>query len=319
MIRYLNHKAIKDINVDWSDCIKVISETCFAIYKDDFFQPLKPYLQFHNTPNRIIAMPAYVGGNSPCSGIKWIASFPENIKLSKPRANSVTILNDLTSGEPYCIINTSLISVIRTVSVSGLVIQQYLSNANKNKIKLGIIGLGPIGQYHIKMFESLFSDRLKKLNVFDLNDLKVSDLNSEVNYCKCWQDVFEDADIVITCTSSHIRYIDMEPKPGSLHLNISLRDYKIEMYDYFKHMIVVDNWEEVCRKDTDIEAFSIARGLKKENTISLIEMICEGKSSMLSTTNPIFFNPMGLAAFDITIAKRYYTLAQELNRGVMLE
>lgn len=45
-------------------------------------------------------MPAFVGGEINASGIKWIASFPDNIHKGKKRANCVVILNSVQTGEP---------------------------------------------------------------------------------------------------------------------------------------------------------------------------------------------------------------------------
>lgn len=50
---------------------------CLA--NNEFAQPIKPYLRYNNLKNRIIAMPAYAGGECDMAGIKWIASYPDNI------------------------------------------------------------------------------------------------------------------------------------------------------------------------------------------------------------------------------------------------
>ena len=108
-------------------------------------------------------------------------------------------------------------------------------------------------------------------------------------------------------------YIDKEPKKVSLQLNISLRDYKTDIYDYVKDSIVVDDWQEVCREDTDIERLHKEKGLQEEMTHSIIDVVVHNRLAELKS--PVIFNPMGMAAFDIGIAAYYYKKAGELGLG----
>ena len=96
-------------------------------------------------------MPAYVGGECDMAGIKWIASYPDNINHGITRAHSVVVLNNSETGIVEAIINTPLLSIIRTAAVTGFFIEQVSRVRNLEHCKVGIIGLGPIGQNHLKM------------------------------------------------------------------------------------------------------------------------------------------------------------------------
>ena len=319
-MNYINEEHLNNIGIDWNETVDVIQDTVECIKDADFSQPIKPYLRYNNLNNRIIAMPAYVGGRVSMSGIKWIASFPENINLGIPRAHSVVILNNAATGKPEAIINTPLLSVIRTASVSGLMIRRFLESRSREKLSLGIIGFGPIGQYHLNMAMGMLGEKLDKVYLYDIKGIDLNALpeavRNKVTIVNRWEEAYMDADIFITCTVSKAPYINVAPKRGSLHLNVSLRDYSVDTYEYFKGAIIVDDWEEVCRENTDIENMHREKGLVEEDTISLKELISCDKLNDINSESAILFNPMGMASFDIAIGK--FFLDRAISSGQLI-
>jgi len=190
-MRYLNEKDLRSVGLNWNDTIDAIEDAVACLGAKDFAQPVKPYLRYGDPVNRIIAMPAFVGGKVNLAGIKWIASFPENIDNGIPRAHAVVILNNAETGKPVSIINTALLSIIRTSAVSGLMIRYFLMHDLRGINK-----------------DAIDSPHKDKIVVVD-----------------SWQEAYRDTDIFITCTVSKAPYVDLPPKAGSLQLNCSLRDY----------------------------------------------------------------------------------------------
>lgn len=320
---YLNDKTVKSLNSNWDNNIQVISDTIQCIYLNDVAQPIKPYLRYNNPKNRIIAMPAFVGGNINKAGIKWIASFPDNVQDGLARANSVTILNESKTGVPIGIINSSSISGIRTASVSGFVIKQFMKSSKRDSIKIGIVGFGPIGQYHLDMVCSVFGSAIEKILLYDLclidKGLINAEIREKVTIVENWEQAYNQSDIFITCTVSKERYINKEPKHGSLHLNVSLRDYMPDVFPSFASGIIVDNWEEVCRENTDIELFHTLKGLQKDDVKEIQDLLVKECFLSPSIGQAIMFNPMGMAVFDIAIANYFLQLAQDNKVGILLD
>lgn len=317
-MKYIDKNTVLQLGNNWEDLISIIVETIDCISNNKFSQPIKPYLRFNEKKNRIIAMPAYLGGDFNIAGIKWIASFPENIKKGITRANSITVLNNAETGVPECIINTSEISSIRTAAVTGAVLKKILSFKDiETPIIIGINGYGPIAKMHIEMLKYVCKDLSYKIKIYDVNKAIDKSNDDNLTFHDSYEDFFCNADIFITATNSSEPYIDLRPKKGSLHLNVSLRDYK-SSFIHQTDKIIVDNWEEVCRENTDIEKMHLNEGLKKEDTFDLTDIFIQGKLNNLKSSDVIMFNPMGMAVFDIAVAWHYYNQSLFKNLGYNL-
>ncbi len=320
---YLNEKHIRQVGINWDESIGTIMKATKCLKDNDYSQPIKPYLRFGDLNNRIIAMPAFIGKEFNMAGIKWIASFPKNIEKNIPRAHSVVILNNSATGEIDAIINTALLSIIRTVSVSGLMLKQFYKIRPLKNFNLGIIGWGPIGQNHFDMVTKMLGNKISKIYLYDLHKINKSSIKSslrdKVIVAKNWEEAYRDADVFITCTTSKKRYIDEKPKEGSLLLNISLRDFKTDIYSHVKRNIIVDDWNEVCRENTDIEMFHNKKGLEKKDTINITDIICDNFSKKIHPGDAVMFNPMGMAVFDIATAVYYLKKAREKKVGQFLK
>ena len=83
--------------------------------------------------------------------------------------------------------------------------------------------------------------------------------------------------------------------------------------------VIVDDWHEVCRENTDIQQLHRQFGLGESDVRTLADVVCRGGLAEIADDAPVFFNPMGLGVFDIAIAGYYLRQAGQLGKGVLLE
>ncbi|MCR2804162.1 2,3-diaminopropionate biosynthesis protein SbnB [Paenibacillus soyae] len=326
---YLGESHLQEIGFEWNELTGVIRRAIETMEQGAFAQPLKPYLRYGDPRNRIIAMPAYIGGSIRTAGIKWIASFPGNVNAGLPRAHSMTILNDADTGVPAAVLNAPSVSAARTAAVSGLMLRHWLACRipAPRSLRVGIIGWGPIGRFHAEMCAQLFEPSIERLYLYDIRgvDAGASRLgesalsDGRVIIAASWEELYAACDVVITCTVSESRYIDAAPAPGTLLLDVSLRDYTLGAIASVP-TIVVDDWAEVCRENTDIELLHRDGGLRQEDTISLGDVVVREKLRGLdAAAGSVLFCPMGMAVFDVAVADWFVRRSLETGIGLTLE
>ncbi|MEO1514776.1 MAG: 2,3-diaminopropionate biosynthesis protein SbnB [Bacteroidota bacterium] len=320
-MHYINQQDIESIDYSWHDCVDVIEQAIHCLQDQEFAQPIKPYLRYKDPVNRIIAMPAYIGGKFQKAGIKWIASFPGNIDQGIPRAHSVVILNDSDTGQPQAVINTPMLSTIRTAAVTGLFIRRHQDARPRKGLRLAILGWGPIGKTHFDMCREILKGQIESVQLYDIRPIDrstIPEVPFPVKVADSWEEAYQHADVFMTCTVADKPYIDKAPKPGSLHLNVSLRDYTTDTYDYFKDAMFVDDWDEVCREATDVENLHIEKGLQREDTYNLDDLIHTDVLQQLPAETPVLFNPMGMAIFDIAVGTYFLDRVKTEQVGTLL-
>ncbi|CAM5464310.1 Alanine dehydrogenase [Streptomyces badius] len=134
-----------------SELVSVVRDAYLAHHQGDSVNPNSYFLRFPEKPSaRIIALPAYLGGNDNVAGIKWIGSFPENIESNIPRASAVLLLNDYATGYPFACLEASQISAARTAASAVLGARELLGSVVAEKI--AVVGSGIIARNIIEFF-----------------------------------------------------------------------------------------------------------------------------------------------------------------------
>ncbi|WP_410513164.1 2,3-diaminopropionate biosynthesis protein SbnB [Paenibacillus sp. BR2-3] len=329
-ILFLNKESIAKFGGDHSDIyVQGITEALTLHAKGQFVQPLKPYLRVDpekgHIADRIIAMPAHVGGETAISGIKWIGSKHDNAaKRGMERASGLLILNDPATNYPVAILEAGLISSMRTAAVT-VVAAKYL--ARKGFKNVACLGCGIIAKTQMRSMLEQFS-QIETIFLFDLNRHSAAALKEELNRSFPAVDIVlsdsaeqavRQGEVVVTCTVADQPYIPFEwLKKGTFVSNISIMDVHKDVF-LKADKVIVDDWEQSNREKKIINQLVLEGTFSREKLYAeLGEIVIGHKPGRESDDEIIVLNPMGMAIEDIACAHLIYRKALAGNAGTKL-
>ncbi|MED0677249.1 2,3-diaminopropionate biosynthesis protein SbnB [Aneurinibacillus thermoaerophilus] len=295
----------------------------------DFVQPLKPYLRTDekngHIADRIIAMPAYVGGDVSMSGLKWIGSKHDNpSRRGIERASGLIILNDPESNYPIAILEASLISGMRTAAVTVIGAQHL---AKPEFTKVSSIGCGVIARMQLTSLLEQFA-AIRNVYLFDVNDQAANRLAAElretfphvtVQVAEMAENAVRQAEVLVTATVAAEPYIPFEwLNKGTFVSNISIMDLHKEVF-LRADKVVVDDWDQANREKKVIHQLVLEGRFSREQLhAELGEILIGKKPGREAEDEIIILNPMGMAVEDIASAAEIYRKAIANDVGTKL-
>lgn len=296
--------------------LEIVKETYLAHDQGMTSLPYSTFLRFsENGQNRMISLPAYLGGEHPIVGMKWIASFPDNITKNGERASAVMILNDIESGRVKGILEGSIISAKRTAA-SGVLAAKYLHD-RMDEERMGMIGCGRINSEMLLFFTSVFKN-IKKIYLYDNNleraiKFSQTSLYQQIEFicCQSIEDLFDHTTLVSVATTAGVPFIDHIPKKMTV-LDISLRDFTPDVLNNAHN--IVDDADHICREKTSIELTYQQKDSKNFISGTLAEVIHQ-KVDAREQGKPTIFSPFGLGILDLAVADYVYKQAQKSKMG----
>ena len=314
--------------LDMSEVIAAV-EKVYALHEQgQCIEPEAPLISWNGPQGRrILAHPAWVGGEVNVAGIKWIPSNPENPrKRGMPRASAIIILNDPETGYPLAVMDGTIVSAARTGAATG-VGAKYL--ARRDSEKVAIIGAGPISRPQIMALHVVLP-ALKEVSIFDLDAGRAQKLADEMQ--RLYKTNFtvapsaeasvRGADVVVTVTSGvslDRAYLEASwLKEGVFVSTVAANDSRIEVVVQ-ADKLVLTNMEEL---DNPIwlVGLAVAKGLRsREDFVSMGSIIIGQNPGRQNDRERIFYNPGGMGIEDVVAADRVYRSAQDLGMGIELE
>jgi ornithine cyclodeaminase len=309
-----------------SEIIEVVRMAYEAHTEGKSSLPHSTFLRFPDDDlDRIIALPAYLGGEFGGAGIKWVSSFPANLEKGMDRASAVIIMNSVTTGRPHAILEGSIISAKRTAASAALAARSL--HADKATKSVGIIGCGLIN-FEIQRFLLNVFPSIKTLYVYDLKSDRAAQFEHACRktFDQVKVEVIEDRDellktsslISIATTAIQPYIADISAlAPGSTVLHISLRDLAPEVI--LSSDNVVDDADHVCRAQTSVHLAEQLTGTREFIRCPIAD-VTRGTAPAKKDADAItVFSPFGLGVLDIALSKFAYTRAIKEKGGTMIE
>ena len=298
-------------------------ETAYRLHgSGDSVNPDSYFLRYPDKPSdRIIALPAHLGGDIQKSGLKWISSFPENTSGNLARASAVLILNDATTGYPLGCLEASLISSTRTAVSAALAAEQLTPGTREGT--LGIIGTGVIARSTVEWL--MFRDwNFSKVHLYDksrpeaeqfANWLK-DEYDLEVIIEDRLDEAISDSSLVLFTTTTLEPYVSDETlfahNPTVLHL--SLRDICVNVI--LASQNIVDDIEHCVKAGTSPHLAETATGNRDFIAGTLVDVL-EGRVEP-DPSRPRIFSPFGLGVLDIAVGDFIYEEARSTGDSIAL-
>lgn len=323
---YLNQKDVIRAGLTMKLAVQAMEDALSLYTAGKTIMPYKTVLDLDERKRgRINAMPAYVGGQYEVAGIKWIAGFPPNIDKGWPRATALLILNDSWNGFPLALMDSTLISAVRTGAVTG-VGAKYL--ARKDSSTVAMIGAGVQARTQLEALVEVLP-ALKLVRVFDprieASNRYAQEMSTrtglQIEVASSAENAVVGADIIVTVTVANEPIVkDAWIKEGSFFAAVGSYREEEDAVVLNADKVVLDGIDHVIHRETPIVAQLVLSGRMKREQIhaEMGEIVLGRKPGRESDHERIFYSPIGMAVDDIVLAKQVYDLAQAKGIGQML-
>lgn len=278
------------------------------------------------TQSRINCLPATLLDEKIC-GVKWVSVFPENpIKFGTQNLSAIIVLSNIVNGYPVCVMDGTLCSNMR-VAAMGAAAAEHL--ARKDARSIGFIGAGEQAKMHLLGMKSV-RPGLKVCRVASkyAHEEKsfidsLSQLLPDMEFVACdtvLEDAIRDSDIIVTATSAQAPLLKASwIKKGAFYSHIGGWEDEFAVVKK-ADKIVCDDWGTVKHRTQTVSRCYKAGEIGDSDIHANIADIVLGKKVGRETEDEfIYFNAVGLAYVDVSIAYAMFKLAESQKAGRMLD
>jgi len=304
----LNDRDVERI-LSMRECIEVVEEAFKSLGLGNAIMPLRTMIPIEEFNGVILIMPSYIKGLNALA-TKIVTFYPDNVKFKLPVINAHVIVNNPKTGIVEAVIEANYLTAMRTGAVSG-VATKYL--ARENAKTLAIIGCGV--QARTQLWAVITVRNIKEVKAYDIDERRKEEFvremkerfQLEITSTENAKEAVEEADIIVTATTSSTPVINYEwIKPGT-HIN-AIGAFRPDMREIdsktiLNAKVVVDLREAALKEAGDI-IIPIQEGLISREHIyaELSELILNRKPGRKSESEITLFKSVGLAIQDSSVA-----------------
>jgi ornithine cyclodeaminase len=321
-MRYLcRADAITAGALDWDLAITDIREATRLMHVGQAGMVAESVIPLGDDPrNKAYGLPAYVGGAYDAAGLKWTLHRAEPA-ADLPSITSTTLINALSDGRPLGMVESALLTRIRTAAVSAIAIESLAPNPRI----VTILGAGAQAQTHLGMVLSRFPDA-KTIHLWNRTVEKRNTLiaNAKVptGVTLMPHDNLETAlaetDVILSCTSTPQPFIAPSAvRGGRLIVQVGFHEVQFETIAA-TDFVTVDLWGDFADKSAKslFQMYRAGQFSPAQVTADLPAMVVEGWRPPEGAS--VYFSSFGLNIFDIALAARLLRKAETLDIGFRL-
>lgn len=276
------------------------------------------------TQDRINCLPATLLEEGVC-GVKWVSVFPQNPhKFGTQNLSAIIVLSSLENGYPVCVMDGTLCSNMRVASMGAVAARKL---AREDSEVIGFIGAGEQAKLHLLGMKAarpglkvckLASKYPEEETVFIR---QLSRYLPDMQFIACngnMEAAMRDSDILVTATSAQAPLLKADwIKEGAFYSHIGGWEDEYAVVQK-ADKIVCDDWQTVKHR-TQTVSRCYKDGVIGDSDIyaNIVELLDGSKPARENEKEFIYFNAVGLAYTDISIAYAMYTRAREAGKGHM--
>jgi N-[(2S)-2-amino-2-carboxyethyl]-L-glutamate dehydrogenase len=271
---------------------------------------------------RIMAMPAYVGGEFDVAGLKWIPSVPNNPSHNGlPRANALVLLTSRETGLPLAVMDGTVVSAMRTGAVTGVALRHLAAPGTRVAC---LLGAGVLAHTQLEALRAVLPE-LREVRVYDpaadrcrrfCERARVAG-GPDVLTAATAEDAVRGAGVVVPATmavepSFAAGWID----PGATVVLVSSLDGPLEL-QAVTDVLVVDDWEHEATHPGRYAQRLVAAGLVAADgsgAVELADVVVGRHPGRRDDSERIVVTPVGLAMEDVAAA--WHVLQGARSRGL---
>lgn len=313
---YLNKNDVESV-VDFQELIATIEEAMNIYDRQQFMQPDRITVNVTDSETYLY-MPCFTGETK---GTKILTLSQENYKHNLPTIQGVMLLNEPQTGAIDCIIDGASITAYRTGAVGATGIKY---TTRENCRNLGIVGTGVQAFYQAQYAAAVRN--IERIYIYDVITEKVADFAERLREklpgidiipAVSAEELVKNAEIIVTVTPSQTPVL---PDNSELLVGkhfIGIGSYKPNMREYPQAVFslldkVYIDVDFAMEESGDLITPCKNGWFKEENIKTLFSGI---KSNSIDRSGTTFYKSVGMALFDILVAKKIYLRAIEKGIG----
>lgn len=324
--RYLSRAQLQAAGLDMRLALEVVEEVLRLHALGEDILPHKISLDLGEPERgRVNIMPGYIGGKFDTCGLKWIAIFPNNpSRYGLPSLTGLMILGDPDRGTPVAVMESSLITSLRTGAATG-VAAKYL--ARPDSATVAILGAGVQGRTQLLALHATLP-QMKEVRVYDLRAEAAAKyasemgaaLNLPVRPVDGPEPCVAGADVIVTATVADEPIVkNAWVKDGTLFVHTG--SGQEEEYDVVLHAdgLYVDDWSGMVHRRSQTLARMREAGIIDDAAITeLGDVITGAKPGRQSDNERLYFCSVGMGTEDAALAQAVFQLAESKGLGTTL-